>query len=351
MKFKFLILIAVVASCAPTIKNFENYQKQFLTKSSFLPSEENLEGKMAKIAVFDLDQNENQVAIQAGLGATMSNNIENVLTKNRLAQLVDRKVVTKLQKEIQLSEMNKTGSYKGPIVADYAISGAISNAGFTKKYSSGSTFYDPKSKTFITIPPRFTYKADVSGNIKIYELPSMAVIENIDFSGKKVRTENVQQNGGLAFGGLQIGSQQAAGSDRDDSLVRKAGEDAIDNIVVDIKNSLSQKGYILEKRVFDNKTIFKVSLGSANGIAHGDEFEIIGQYENENAITGKVEVERRVIATGAVSDKIDPKSCWVVIDDKKKINQIRLGDMVKMKYKKSRFDAVMKASLAMTDYI
>jgi hypothetical protein len=41
------------------------------------------------------------------------------------------------EKEIALAEMNKSGSYKGPQVADYAISGAIGNAGFTKKYSGG----------------------------------------------------------------------------------------------------------------------------------------------------------------------------------------------------------------------
>ena len=179
MKLRHLILLILATSCAPTIKNFEQYQKQFLPKSQFLPSEENLAGKPAKIVVFALSENDNQVAIQSGLGVAMANNIENVLTKNRLAQLVDRSAMTKLQKEIALAELNKTGAYKGPQVADYAISGSISNAGFINKYSSGSTYFDPKSKSMVTIPPRFTYKSDVSGNIKIYELPSMTVVPEI----------------------------------------------------------------------------------------------------------------------------------------------------------------------------
>ncbi len=349
MKIKHLILLALISSCAPTIKNFDQYQKQFLSKSQFLPSEENLSGKPSKIVVFALDENANQVATQAGLGAAMANNIENVLTKSRLAQLVDRNAMGKLQKEIALAELNKTGSYKGPQVADYAISGAISNAGFISKYSSGSTYFDPKSKTMVTIPPRFTYKSDVSGNIKIYELPSMAVIDNIDFKGDKSRNENVQQKGGLSLGGLQIGGEQVKGADRDDSLVRKAGEDAVSNMVVDIKNSLAHKGYILEKRVFENKTIFKISLGSAQGIEHGDKFEITGQYESENAITGKIEIERRIIVQGTVTDKIDPKTSWVVLEDSKKNEQVRLGDAVKMKYKKSYLDSVAKMTTSMLD--
>ncbi len=346
MKIKSLLVLLIIVSCAPTIKNFDNYQKQFASKTKFLPSDENLAGKPAKIVVFNFDENDNQVAVQAGLGSSLANEIENILTKYRLAQLVDRKAAAKLQKEIELSELNKTGSYKGPQVADYAISGSISNAGFTKKYSAGSAYYDNATRTFVTVPPKFTYKSDVSGNIKIYELPSMAVVENIDFAGNSDRIENVQQRGGVLLGGLQIGGEQVAGSDRDDNLVRKAGAEAIDNVDADIKNALAQKGYILEKRVFEDKVIFKINLGSENGLKHGDEFEISGQFETENAINSKIDIERRVIATGRVSNIIDPKTSWVVIDDAKKTGQIRIGDVVKMKYKKSRFKATKKTMMS-----
>ncbi len=307
-----------------------------------MPTEENLAGKSPKLVVFPLDEGENQVAKQAGLGASISNDIENVLTRDRLVEIVDRNAAAKLQKEIALIEMNKTGSYKGPKIADYAISGAISNADFSSKYSSGSTFINPKNGQVISIPPRFNYNSNASGNIKIYELPSLTVIENIEFSGKKSRSENVQQRGGLNLGGIQIGGEQVSGTSRDDGLVRKAGEDGVDEAKVALKNVFSKKGYILEKRVFDKKTIFKISLGSLDGIKQDNEFEVIGQYEIENPITNKTEIERRIIATGKVSDKIDPKSSWIVINEKEKENSIRLGDAVKIKYKKSQMESFTK---------
>ncbi len=307
-----------------------------------MPTAENLEGKLPKLAVFPLEENENQVAKQAGLGVSIANNIENTLSNDRLIEIVDRSAATKLQKEIALSEMNKTGSYKGPKVADYAISGAISNADFTNKYSSGSTYVNPKNGQMITIPPKFTYTSNVTGNIKIYELPSLTVVENIEFSGKKSRNENVQQRGGLSLGALQIGGEQVAGVNRDDGLVRKAGEDAIDEAKVALKNAFAKKGYILEKRVFEEKSIFKISLGSADGIKQDDEFEVIGQYEVENPITSKTEIERRIITTGKISDKIDPKSSWIVVKDKDKENSIRLGDAIKIKYKKSQLESLTK---------
>jgi len=349
MKIKYIILASLLTSCAPTIKHFDRYEKQFLTKTAYMPTQENLEGKSSKVVVFALDENDNQVAIQAQLGNTIANNVENVLAQNRLAQIVDRKAAAKLQKEIALAEMNKTGSYKGPQIADYAISGTISNADFTNKYSSGSTYVDPRNFNVITIPPKFTYSASTAGNIKIYELPSLTVIEAIEFTGKKTRTENVQQKGGVTLGALQIGGEQAKGIDRDDGLVRKAGADAVDEINVAIKNAFAKKGFILEKRVYDNKSIFKITLGSLDGIQHGDKFEVIGQYENQNPITNQSEIERRIIAEGTVTDKIDPKTCWVVIDDSDKIAAIRLGDAVKMKYKKSSFASVSKLAKTMIE--
>ncbi len=159
----------------------------------------------------------------------------------------------------------------------------------------------------------------------------------------------MQQNGGLDFGGIQIGGEKVKGVSSDDSLVRKTGEDAINSIAIDLKNSFAKKGYILEKRVYKNNAIFKISLGSLDGIKQGDKFEVIGQYETENPITQESEVERRIITTGVITDKIDPKTCWVKIDDKNQENAIRLGDSVKMKYKKSFFFKVTRVASSLTN--
>lgn len=307
-----------------------------------MPKPEVVEGAVPKVVVFELDEGQNDVAKQADLGKAMTVNVENVLTENRLAQLVDRKIAVKLEKEIALAEMNKTGVYKGPEVADYAISGAISNAGFTKKYSNGFLIPDGKGG-FTKTDPKFTYSSDVSGNIKVYELPSMSVVANFEFNGKKSRSENVKTNNNLQIGGLiEFGGQKAEGLNRDDGLVRNAGKDAIDDVSFDIKNFFAKKGYILEKRVLKNKAIFKISVGSADGIKTGDKFEVIGKYQIDNALTGKTEIERRIIASGEVSDKIDPKSSWVLIDDSNTINSIRLGDMVQFKYARGFFSKVGK---------
>ena len=56
----------------------------------------------------------------------------------------------------------------------------------------------------------------------------------------------------------------------------------------------------------------------------------------------QVEIEKRIIADGIVTDKIDPKTSWVILKDSKKVNSVRLGDAVKMKYKKNGFAKIGK---------
>jgi hypothetical protein len=196
----------------------------------------------------------------------------------------------------------------------------------------------------VSTPPQFNYQSSVSGNIKIYELPSLSVIENIEFSGAKSRSENVRQNGGVSLGALQIGGEQVDGANRDDGLVRKAGEDGISDSAVELKNVFAKRGYILEKRTLEDKAIFKITLGSQDGVKQEDEFEIIGRFEVENPISGETEIERRIIATGKISDQINPKNSWVIINEKDRVNSIRLGDELKIKYKRNNLEKLIKSS-------
>lgn len=336
-------LILFLASCTPKIEDLSLYQKQFMPSSNYLPSKEQIAGKAPKIAVFPLEEN-GEVAEQSKIGKSVASDVENVLANNKLAKLVDRRATERLQKEIKLAELNKTGSYKGPQVADFAISGSISNASFSKKYNSGSTYYNPKSGTYTNIPPSFKYSAQVSGNLKIYELPSMNVAENIKFEGYSSRKENVQQQGGFNFAGLSIGGKQAEGIDRDDGLVRDAGQDAINSIQTELKNVLSARGYVLEKRIGDDFTIFKVTIGSDHGIKHGDEVKIFGKYDVTNPITQESEIETRQIAEGIVSDIINAKTSWIIVKDDKKSQQVRLGDTVKLIYERGAFADLMRDS-------
>jgi hypothetical protein len=343
---KILLVAAILFldNCAPKISNFHSYNKEYFAKSSFIPTREELKGAVPKVVVFNFNESDINIAKQSNLGKTLSLNVQNVLTKDRLARLVDRSVARKLEKEILLSQINDDGpNYLGPVVANYAVSGSISNASFNKKYSSASSSYS-KEGGYRKIPAKFRYSSNVSGSVKVYEIPSMSVVENFEFSGSASRSENVQKNGGASIGFIEIGGQQVEGLNRDDGLIRMAGTNAINNVAVSLKNAFAKKGYILEKKSFKGKFIFKISLGSKDGLKRGDRFEIIGLFEEKNPITNDIETEKRILASGRVADKINPKFSWVVLDKKEYNEIVRLGDVVKFKYKESFSQAIGKYS-------
>jgi hypothetical protein len=327
--FSIISLLFILSSCL-AIRNFDSYQKVPLSESEFLPTKSELKGEIKKIVVFPFDIGENQVAKNANISKVAITSVENILTENKLIKLVDRNSAKKLKKEILLSEMKKSSGYKGPQIADYAVMGVFSNASFTSKYKAPMPSYKPNQGFYVN-PAGFSYESNVSGNVKIYELPSLSVIENIAFQGNAIRTEGSKEEGADIMGIINIKGKRDEGAKRDDNLVRQVAKKSIESISRKLKNVFAKKGYILEKRIYEKKAIFKITLGSKDGIKKGDKFEIIGKFDEENPITGESEIESRILAKGKISDRINYKSSWILID-KDDYNRVRLGDVVRIKY-------------------
>jgi len=59
-----------------------------------------------------------------------------------------------------------------------------------------------------------------------------------------------------------------------------------------------------------------------------------------NPITGKVSIENHPITKGLISDQIGRHYAWVIIDNRKKADQIKLGDYVKVKFQRGVFEGL-----------
>jgi hypothetical protein len=308
-----------------------------------MPSEDAVEGKPTKVVVFEFD-NGGDIASQVGLNVSLASNVESAITEDMVVQIIDRNAAAKMKKEIELAEINKSsGEYKGPLIADYAVSGTISNASFNSRFIEESVGYNPILNQYYKIPAKFNYSSQVSGNIKIYQMPSMSVVQTFQFSGSKSRTEDAPVNTKTSFFGFSKEREVGSGKTMDAGLVSGAGSESIENIKSDLKNFFAKRGYILEKRVLKNKTIFKVSLGSADGLKRGDKFEIIQKREEKNSITDKSEISEVVLGEGVVSDIVNSDSAWVIVKNDDILNVVRLGDIIKMKYKNAFFKSVKNA--------
>lgn len=320
LKLMLVATLLVSSGCAShKVANIDEFQSTVVEKSKYAPSIEQMNRGKHKVVVFALDESGNEVAEQAQLGLSLAGNIEATLTEAKTAELVDRQIAERLKEEIKLAEMNNSGAYDGPIIADYAIAGSLTNAAFTHKFIEATSWVDKKGRLHQT-PPSFRYTAEVDGILKVYEIPSMKVVRTIKFSDNKGRSEETRSASRYV--------------ERDDDLVRGAARDAISSIKAELKNQFAPQAYIIDKRVKDAKAVFKINLGLEQGAKPGDKCEIFTIRESVNQLTGEVETEKQKVCDAVITDQLSSNSSWIVASVKES-SQVKLGDEIKIVYSKS----------------
>ena len=93
----------------------------------------------------------------------------------------------------------------------------------------------------------------------------------------------------------------------------------------------------MEHRQKNEQSIFKISLGKADGLTHGEKLKIYSKQENINSLTNKTEIEEIEIAQAVASDLIQKNFAWIIVKDKEMAKKIKIGDFAIIFYKKRLF--------------
>ena len=316
-------LLLLLASCATTIKDFNKYQKAPLLQAEFMPNQQELTKKLPSVVVLEF-QTDDENAKKISATRFVEDSVIDILHRNKLVELQDRKNLTKLENEIRLAEISGSNKVSNIKSVDFAIDGNISNVSFSSEFQSA--FKDQDGK--IITPDSYRYVASVNGSIKVYQLPSLTIVDTISFSGSAYRNEEVK-DGGIKYRDFQLTSKEKA-KEFDPALAKRAVQNAINNSAYKIKSVFAKTGYIMEKRVLDGQTIFLINLGQRDGIKQEDKVQIHQKYSDYNPLTGKTEIATRLVATGTVADKTEEGKTWIIVKDG--AAQIKLGDIVKVVY-------------------
>jgi hypothetical protein len=305
MKQKMAIAVIVLASlfgkgadtfAAYTIDNLDSFQKVPLESAEVMPTKAELLRARPRVIVFSFDDYE-----WRGGGSITSDKVKKELSDTGVT-LVDRSLPLRLRQEIALSETNKPLGYKGQDIADYAVTGKITQANLTKSYNRDN------GKNYTT--------AQISVTIKITQLPSLQTVKIINEDGQQI-TEGRP-------------------------VPEKVLIDALDKVIVKahthLKNQFAPSGYVLEHRSFDDTHIFKVSLGKASGAIPGQKVIFIKSVPDKNPLTGVVSIDQVKVAEGEVTEQMTDSYSFIIIKDREGMDKIRLGDQVKILYKNSIWD-------------
>lgn len=314
-----LFAMILLSGCATAIKDLPSYRPAPLLETDIMPSPGMLESRRAQVVVFEVD--DSAVRRRTALvGNVMTRAIEARLSEGGV-EIIDRNMAMTLRDELNLAEAKGQGSYAGPSVANFAVKASITNADFTSEYVQIQLVRTKKGTYWE--PAHCNYRAQVSGTLRVYEIPSLRLLANVNLAGP-------------AF----LSSEERCNDTRADALIRQAAEEAVKRYRTEFQNLFAPKGYVIEKRVKGDKAIFKIMLGSNQGVKSQDKLSFYTLHQNTNPLTQKTSYEDVLLTEGVVSDLLGPDYSWVVPLDQAKAKTIRLGDFVKIVFKKSALESV-----------
>ncbi|MBB83174.1 MAG: hypothetical protein CL931_05115 [Deltaproteobacteria bacterium] len=113
-------------------------------------------------------------------------------------------------------------------------------------------------------------------------------------------------------------------------LFEKAIDEALSCLDLPLGTIVAPRGHLTGHRKAPgaDRHIYRITLGSGQGIEPGDRIEIRREQRSMSP-AGEEALEERVIAIGEVSDEVRPQQSWVAIDPAKASGTILDGDVVR----------------------
>lgn len=310
-----------LSGCINTQENIREYQNVSMVKADILPTKAILSGVKQKIVIFPADSSDVPMAKASHVGNTIAMSLETQLADVGV-EVVDRSIASKLKKELALAESKGKSSYNGPEIANYAITGHVSNAGLSYDFTKRRSYVDDDGKRHVT-PAHCRFTATVSANLKLYKLPGLAYSKTIltdDSASFSTDTSNSR---------CPISDAASA------SLLRKAANAGVESNREAFQNFFAPKAYVLERKVNGDKSLFKISAGKNFGFKAESTITFYNLEVNKNPLTGDVAVEEYSVVEGTVAaNLISDNYAWILVDSELADN-VKLGDYVKVKYEKS----------------
>jgi len=314
------LVVLMVSGCASSkIDNLDAFQKVPMQQSANMPSKAALISSKSRVIIFALDDKK-----WSGAGDDVANKVIKELNTTNNVVIVDRTLAAQLGQEIQLAETKGRTGYKGQDVADFAITGKITDGAAEIRYTASSSYKDKEGKIHVT-PARCTTSGSAAFSLKIVQLPSLNIIKTIDIDGTASSTQDADSGWGRSN---CVSLDHAAAN----GIVSAAMNNAVRKARVELKNQFAPSGYVTERRRFEKTNIFKTTLGAPDGAIQGLTVGVIRFSTEQNPLTGEKNTEQNSVAEGLISDQIGSNFSFVIIADTEKADKILLGDKVQVKY-------------------
>ena len=294
--------------------SFDEFQPATMKDADILPDRKEVT-KLEKrsVVVFGYDNTNSELTEKSNIKEIVSSSLENYMA-NIGVELVSRQGEgsANFREEIKLYRLlsGETGIYNGPYKANYFIMGLVNAIGTKGRIQ---TIQNKRS---------CLYTANISGSIRVYNMLERKIVKDIRFDTEK-NYINAANNTSCPITSDII------------PLLKQAADGAMESSRGDLLNYFTSQAYVLEKRIKDDQSIFKISMGKNNNLQPGDQIHIYTKTISNNRLTNTTEAEERKIAKGRVTDFVNNAFAWVAVDDAEQATRVRFGDVVRVEHYQS----------------
>lgn len=317
-------VLLTLGGCATTeIPDPSTWQAVRLERAQYSPSDEeimNPENASRRTRVIVMQARDSPSYRGQGLAEHATAGLEQLVGSTGKVEIIDRSLGDKLDNELKLIEVQGTSrseGYSGPKLADFAVTVELGPSSFNSRYAQAVMIPQKDKPPLVLTPAGFVNSAKAAMTVRVYELPSLRVVlqEAVEGSVSQV---------GQPF---QVSAGQGL------NLVRGAIDDGISDVKGRLLTELSPRGYIIDRRSRDKKSIFRALISRQTGAKQGDTVEIFSVRQNviELGSVRRTSFEEVRVATGRVSNVVTNDFSWIIVDDEKQAAAIRQGDLVRVR--------------------
>lgn len=320
------IVITGLAGCSSTsIENkndfiYNDHYVQTLDDAEFMPTKAMLKRKVLKGVVIPakiLSPLAQSALVAPVIDAKISQLIQDAGVK-----VIDRKVGMLVSKELEAYENTGRATSLSLDVADIVMAPVIVSTTHESVFTPA--YYKEKDNRYKWVPATCLHKIEVSGYIKIYNMPSMAQRKQIELE------KNISFNKETRRRDCKIHQEMV------NDFIITTTKDAIRTKANNIKNEFSPRGYVVEYRKVEDMHYIKINQGSNLGLKQNLKIQFIRTIEERDGLSGEVSRNEFTMGKGKVTDMVHQNSAWVEVSESL-ASKIKRGDNVQVLFKTGYF--------------
>ncbi|WP_369919887.1 hypothetical protein AB8E32_15000 [Marinomonas polaris] len=242
--------------------------------------------------------------------------------------VVDRALAAKLKNELLAAEVSGQFRTSGPAVAEIALMTKITHLSY------GSTFHKAhswksKSGEWKKRDAYCSFSGKAHLNLRAYKVPSMDLINTYEYEGSARTTVDTSRSS------CPISNASLY------NLFNKSLSKAIKNGSGETLNDLAPEAYVIERRDFEggSESIFHVTIGKKSGATEDAVVKFYRKEKRITPITNETRIDKVLLGEGEIfAEGITDQGSYVYVDDEELIDELRIGDVVKLDHGKCDFD-------------